>query len=429
MEDGPCPAVATVEKIDTAVATDGRGRAYRYPYRNPYLATITAAALNPDGLTPGLKRQAVHVPVLPERNHLPYLEGRGEVSVALYRQHRPAPLLFILSGIGSNPYFGLGTYFASQFHREGFHVVILPSPMNWNFAVAASPSGAPGYAPDDARDLYAVMQKTLEILEGRYAVKITGINFMGASLGALEGAYLSVIDADQKKIGIDRFLLVNPPLDLAYALKRLDEWTALQDTFGSERSDALRSRALAIVESYAADKRDDPAAVDRLARKFSCFTTDELQFLIAEYVQTTVPELIYVTQAIHDQHLLSTPKNRVSERLQEAKGFTLADYTNRIAMPMWTRRAGLHSDFESLRSGGSLAAILDRVRSNPRVYVMHNADDVLTDRASIEELKAAMGDHMIVYPLGGHLGNLWFQQNRDTILALFMRSPREVPIH
>ncbi len=247
---------------------------------------------------------------------------------------------------------------------------------------------------------------------------------MGASLGALEGAYLSVIDADQRAVSIDRFLLVNPPLDLRYALGRIDEWTTLQDGFGKERSDALRARALSIVESYTRDKRDDPAAVERLARQFSCFTTQELQFLIAEYVQTTVPELIYVTQAIHDQQLLASAKDRVSERLLEAQSFTLADYTNRIAVPAWSRRAGLASDSDRLVSGGSFAVILDRVRSNPKVYVMHNADDVLNDRASLEELKGALGDRMIVYPTGGHLGNLWFQQNRDAIVAVLRAAPR-----
>jgi len=413
-----CSPAVTIRAVDSTIAADDQRQTYAYPYRDPYLATITAAALNPDGLTPGLKRQMVHVPVLPGRNDLPTLEGRGEVSVALYRQHRAAPLLFILSGIGSNPYFGLGTYFANVFHREGFHVVVLPSPMHWNFALAASPSGAPGYAPDDARDLYDVMQRTLQILEGRHGVKVASVHFMGASLGALEGAYLSVIDAEQKKIGIERFLLLNPPLDLPYAVERLDQWAALQEKFGPEKSAALRGRALAIVDSFTRDKRDDPASVDRLARKFACFTTEELQFLIAEYVQTTVPELVYVTQAIHDQQLLVSAKGSLSERLQEAKGFTLTDYTNKIAIPVWTRRAGLQSDSQSLRNGGSLAAILDRVRSNPKVFIMHNADDVLTSRGSVEELKSAMGDHMILYPVGGHLGNLWFQQNRDAIVAV-----------
>ncbi len=87
------------------------------------------------------------------------LEGRGDVGLALYRQNRAAPLLFILAGLGSNPYFGVAPYLASLFYKDGSHVVILPSPMSWNFALSASRSGAPGYAPEDARDLYEVMQK------------------------------------------------------------------------------------------------------------------------------------------------------------------------------------------------------------------------------------------------------------------------------
>ncbi|HXJ81445.1 MAG TPA: hypothetical protein VMS64_22540 [Candidatus Methylomirabilis sp.] len=429
-----CPNATTVERADNAttveradiqVAASTPERAYAYPYRDPYLATMMAAALNPTGVTPGLKRHVVHVPVLPGRNQFPSLEGRGQVSVALYRQSGPAPLLFIVGGIGSSPYFGLGSYFAALFHREGFHVVILPSPMNWNFALAASRSGVPGYVPDDARDLYDVMQKTRDVLTDRYRLEITGIDYLGASLGALEGAYVSVIDADQRKIGIDRYLLIDPPLDLTYALKKLDRWEALERTFGKDRAERLGGAALAIVQSYSAQTAsaqtvDDRTAIARMARRFSCFTTEELQFLISEYVQTTVPELVYVTQAIHDQHLLTIPPDRVTDRLEQAKAFTLADYTEKIVMPSLMRRASLQTDdVERLSDGGSLTAILDRLRDDPRVYIMYNADDVLADPGSINDLKAAMGDHMIVYPFGGHLGNLWYGRNKDAILAVF----------
>ena len=222
---------------------------YKYPFRDPYIATVTAAVLNGEGVTPKPKRQVVHVSGLPGRNQVSALKGRGEVSVAVYRQNHPAPLLFILSGIGSNAYFGLATYVAGLFYQEGFHVVILPSPMSWNFALAASRSGAPGYAPEDARHLYETMQTTLGLLRTRYHVATTRIDFLGASLGALEGAYLSVIDAEERKIGIDRYLLLNPPLDLAYALDKVDEWTARQNTFGREKSKRLVGTAVAIVAS------------------------------------------------------------------------------------------------------------------------------------------------------------------------------------
>ena len=244
---------------------------YKYPYRDPYLATATSAILSDDGATPRVDSTIIRVAGLPGRNHLPTLEGRGDLSLALYRQTRPAPLLFILAGLGSNPYFGVAPYLASLFYREGFHVVILPSPMNWNFALSASRSGAPGYAPEDARDLYEVMQKTLTALRSRHAVKATSINFIGVSLGALEGAYISVIDADEGKVGIDKYLFVNPPVDLAYAVKKIDQWSALKEKFGREKSREIVSKALAIVDSFAEQRRDDPVVFDRLAKNSPAF--------------------------------------------------------------------------------------------------------------------------------------------------------------
>jgi acetyl esterase/lipase len=395
---------------------------YKYPYRDPYLATVTSAILNADDGNPRIKRQLVQVPGLPDRNHLPSLEGRGEVRVTLYRHHRPAPLLFILSGVGSNPYFGLATYFARLFYQEGLHIVVLPSPMTWNFALAASRSGAPGYVPEDARDLYEVMQKTLWVLKTRYDVKITEINFLGASLGALEGAHLSVIDADEKKIGIAKYLLVNPPLDLSHALEKIDEWDGLQSKFGRKKSKGLLGKALAIVESFARDRRDDPATFEKFAKAFAGFTREELQFLIAEDVHALLPELIYVTQVVHDRNLLRVPKDQVRARIEEAKYLTFLDYSEKIALPLWRLQAGEpEADLETFNRRGSLAAVLERLRGNPRVHVIHNADDVLADRRSIEELKETLGDQMTLYPYGGHLGNLWYPENKKYILSLFKR--------
>lgn len=393
---------------------------YSFPYRDPYLATVTGAVLNLDGRTPGLKREVIHVPVLPGRNELPGLEGRGALSVALYRQSRPAPLLFILPGTGSTPYFGLATYLSRLFHNQGFHVAVLPSPMSWNFALAASRSGAPGYTPDDARDLYDAMQKTLAVLRGGYGVKVTGIDFMGMSLGALEGAYLSLLDADEGKIGISRYLLVNPPLHVSAVLRQLDDWDALRVTFGRIRSEQIQSKAVGIAEAFARQGRDDPAAIAEVAKGFATFTREELQFVIAEYLQTLLPELVYVTQAIRDQQVLTAPRDQVRKRLQEAKGMTFTDYSDKIAVPLWRLETGRpDADADTFSDQGSLAPILGRLLGNPRVYIMHNADDFLADRKSLEQLKEAMGSQVTLYPYGGHLGNLWYPQNKESIRALF----------
>jgi hypothetical protein len=393
---------------------------YKYPYHDSYLATATSAILSDDGATARVESSILHVPGLPGRNRLPGLEGRGDVSLALYRHNHPAPLLFILAGLGSNPYFGVAPYLASLFYRAGSHVVILPSPMSWNFALSASRSGAPNYAPQDARDLYEVMQKTLTTLRDRYDIKPTMIHFLGVSLGALEGAYLSVIDADEGKIGIAKCLLINPPVDLAYAVKKIDDWSRLAKKFGPEKSQQLVSKALAIVETFSNERRDDPAVFDRLAKKFAGFTTEEIQFLIAANLQSQLPELVYVTQVIHDQKVLTAPKDDVRKRLEEAKRFTLTDYHQKIALPLWRKQAGdPQADSESFLRGSSLTRIMDRLRSNPKVHIVHNADDFLAERKSIEGLKEALGDQMTLYPYGGHLGNLWYPENKKSALRFF----------
>jgi hypothetical protein len=397
---------------------------YKYPYHDPYLATATTAILSDDGATERTKSTIVRVPGLPGRNNLPSLEGRGDVSLALYRQNHPAPLLFILAGLGSSPYFGVAPYLASLFYQEGFHVVILPSPMSWNFALSASRSGAPGYVPEDARDLYDVMQRTLTTLRDRYDVNATAINLMAASLGALEGAYLSVIDADEGKIGIAKYLLVNPPVDLAYAIKKIDEWNALAGQFGREKSQQIIAKALGIVDSFSEERRDDPAVFDRLAKKFAGFMTEELQFLIAENLQSQFSELIYVTQVIHDQKVLTAPKDDMRKRLEEAKNFTFSDYNQKIGLPLWQKQLGdLQADLGTFIQRGSLAHIVDRLRGNAKVHILHNADDFLAGRKSIEALKEALGDQVTLYPYGGHLGNLWYPENKEYALRYFKPRP------
>lgn len=393
---------------------------YKYPYHDPYLATATVAILSDDGATARAESTILRVPGLPGRNNLPSLEGRGDVSLSLYRQRGAAPLLFILAGLGSNPYFGVAPYLANLFHKEGFHVVILPSPMSWNFALSASRSGAPGYAPQDARDLYEVMQKTLATLRDRFSIKPASINLLAVSLGALQGAYLSVLDADEKKIGIAKFLLINPPVDLAYGVKKIDEWNNLASKFGRDKARQTVSKALAIVESFDGERRNDPAVFDLLVKKFKGFTTAEIQFLIGENLQGQLPELIYVTQAIHDQKVLNAPKDQMRARLEEAKSFTFTDYNQKIALPLWQKQTGdPQANLASFIRRGSLAHIVDRLRGNPKVHILHNADDFLAERKSIEALKEALGEQVTLYPYGGHLGNLWFPDNKKHFLRFF----------
>lgn len=399
------------------LAPFGAAAQYNYPLDDPYIATATIAILRDKDLS---YSSILRLPGLAGRNNLLSLAGRGHVSLALYRQARPAPLLFILPGLGATPYFGVAPYLGNMFHAVGYHVVILPSPMSWNFALAASRSGAPGYAPADARDLYDVMQNTLRMLRADRRIKITGIDFLGFSLGALQGAHLSVIDAAQGRIGIDKYLLINPPLDLAYADQKLDEWNTLAQRLGRQRGQEIISRALAIVDSFAQEPLGEVATFKRLAQRFQSFERADLQLLIAENFERQLAELGYVTQVIHDQGVLSAPPDDRRTRLAEARKFSILDYERKIGLPLWRKQIGdFDADLPTLLQRSSVASLYDRLRTNPKVHIVHNQDDFLVETSAIEALKAAMGDQVTLYPRGGHLGNIWFPANQDYFRRYF----------
>jgi hypothetical protein len=66
---------------------------------------------------------------------------------------------------------------------------------------------------------------------------------------------------------------------------------------------------------------------------------------------------------------------------------------------------------------------MDRLRSNPKVHILHNVDDFLAERKSIEALKETLGDQVTLYPYGGHVGNLWYPENKKTIVKFFSPYP------
>jgi pimeloyl-ACP methyl ester carboxylesterase len=99
---------------------------------------------------------------------------------------------------------------------------------------------------------------------------------------------------------------------------------------------------------------------------------------------------------------------------------TFVDYAQRLAVPLWRKQStGLPMDLQGFARRGSLTPILERLRDNPRVHIVHNADDILTTRQSIRRLEQALGPRLAVFPYGGHLGNLWYPDNKDYMLRIF----------
>ena len=147
--------------------------------------------------------------------------------------------------------------------------VILPSPFNWNFTLAASASGYPGYTQEDSKDLYSVMQRVLDDVKNRCHAQIGKIGMLGYSDGALYAAYLSKMDSEKRQIGIDTYLLVNPPVDLFEAARKIDRMADIGKEYGTDQKTELEAYAFGVLMEATEKRYRRPGLFCRLGQTTS----------------------------------------------------------------------------------------------------------------------------------------------------------------
>jgi len=392
---------------------------YHYPYKDPFVATSTVALMQGNEDIPGMIED-LQIKILNGRDHVHLLEGQGKLRYRFYQQEGPAPLIFIIPGMGSSAYAGSARYLAEFLARHGFHVLVLPSPFNWNFTLAASRSGIPGLVHEDAKDLYAVMQRTLNDIKEQGHAEIGKIGLLGLSEGARDAGHIGKLDMAQGKIGITTYLLVNPPVDMLEAVKRIDAMAGLGKRYGERQRSYLEAYAFGMLAEALHNDPNNPdyfAGWDTRAR----LTDRQFEYLIGSEFQKSVGDMVYTSNLVFDPGILKTPVSRSyrSARFDEARSYTLMGYIKTFLIPRLRQLSDKRMSLGKLNAQNSLKAIETTLEKNQNIFLMHNLDDFLISEEDIAFLKKVFGDRAKFYPHGGHLGNLWYPENKKDMLKIF----------
>jgi pimeloyl-ACP methyl ester carboxylesterase len=393
---------------------------YRYPYKDPYIATMTAALMQGSENPPTSEIEDLRANILDHRNDVSLLEGMGTIHYRFYRQSGPAPLIFIIPGLAGSAYSGSARFLAEWFAVHGFHVLILPSPFNWNFTLAASASGYPGYTQEDSNDLYAVMQRVLDDVKTRCHAQIGKIGMLGFSDGALYAAYISKMDSEKRLIGVDTYLLVNPPVDLFEAARKIDRMVAIGKDYVADQKTYLEAYAFGVV---AQNLNNDIGAPDYFAdwNERLRLKDKQIEYLIGKNLDDAVGDAIYVIDLVNNRTILKHPINwfHRSARLEEARSYSLMDYVETFVIPRLRRVGNKEMSLKTLDKLNSMRGIKSVLENKPNVFLMHNLDDILISAEDIAYLEKLFGERAIIYPHGGHLGNLWYPENKQHMLEVF----------
>jgi hypothetical protein len=410
------------------MAADIDAATYGYPLTNPFEATI---ATTPPGLrlllpTDDKIDQADYaLDLRPKRaERLPdNFWPVKKLHYRLARQDKPAPLIFIIAGTGGNYASSLAEYLKRLFYSAGYHVVQLSSPTSYDFITAASRSATPGISSEDAEDLYHVM----EVVKAQQSdLPVTDYYLTGYSLGGLDAAFVSKLDESRQVFKFKRVLMLNPPVNLYTSISNLDRMVQTR-VKGVNNNTTFYELILAKLTRYFQQKGYvdlNDALLYEFQESRQRLSNEQMAMLIGSSFRFSSADIAFTSDLINKRGLITPPNYPISEATDLSPFFKRAlqcDFNCYMAeqlIPYWRKHFDGGSQTQLINQV-SLYALADYLKSSPKIAAMHNADDVILGPGDLGFLRETLGDRLIVYPHGGHCGNLNYRVNSDAMLEFF----------
>ena len=395
---------------------------YNFPIDDPYSATIIGSATM---MTPGVSENIplkVYEIQIKDKKEIPdvfWYASKFKFSFSK-QKNKKAPLIFVLAGTGSD-YSAIRVKFMQRiFHDAGYHTIAISSQMSQQFMISASTNAIPGMLIRDNEDIYKAMKLAYNKIKDQ--VDVTDFYIMGYSLGGTNAAVLSYIDEKEKAFNFKRVFMVNPPVELYDSAVKLDKY--LDDYTGGKSAgiEKLLNTTLARVKGGLTSEYANIGA-DTIYEivKGDILSETEKKAYIGLAFRLTSTDLNFISDFITKSHIYTKNPEKVNKFTNMKEYFkavnfaTFEDYVNKIGFPYYKK---YNKDFsiEDLKREASLRVIEDYLRTSPKIAAVTNADELILNEKDINYLKDVFKDRLIIYPKGGHCGNMFYKENVDVML-------------
>lgn len=368
-------------------------------------------------------------------------ENRRKMDYKIWTQpdNLNAPMVYIIPGLGSHCLSPTTCSMAEMLYNRGYSVVTLSSAMNWEFMESAATTLVPGYTPVDAEDVRnAIAAISKDLAENKSIVP--GRKFViGYSLGALHTLFIAQSEMSENRLGIDKFVAINTPVDLRYGMSRIDEYYNIWRDFGTpdealnQGLDAMGKYMIIAKRRYPWDtdyindkiksnesiKAEKKPENDTSAPEFYHVNMSERQakLLIGYSFKRSIQEVIVCIHHQRDLGILKTPYrwgNRTA-LYEELEDFTFDKYLNTFIIQYYSEKLNKRVTAEQLNNESGLHAISAKLASNQKVNLIHTMDDFLETDSDRIWLKNTFGNRIVFFEHGGHLGNLYLGKMHESI--------------
>ena len=395
---------------------------YNFPIDDPYSATIIGSATM---MTPGVSENIplkVYEIQIKNKKEIPdvfWYASKFKFSFSK-QKNKKAPLIFVLAGTGSDYNTTRVKFMQRIFHDAGYHTIAISSQMSQQFMISASSNSVPGLLLEDNKDIYKAMKLAYNKIKDQ--IEVTDFYIMGYSLGGSNAAVLSYIDEKEKVFNFKRVFMVNPPVELYDSAVKLDKY--LDDYTGgkSEGIEKLLNTTLAKIKGGLTNEYANIGA-DTIYNivKGDILSDSEKKAYIGLAFRLASTDLNFISDFITKSHIYTKNPEKVDKYTNMKEYFkavnfaTFEDYVNKIGFPYY-KKYNKDLTTEDLKEKASLRVIEDYLRTSPKIAAVTNADELILNEKDFAFLKDVFKDRLIIYPKGGHCGNMFYKENVDIML-------------
>lgn len=315
----------------------------------------------------------------------------------ILQKNKKAPIAILFPSIGEGAFSHHPVVFAKILHDAGYSVIIQGNPFHWQFVKSAPENFKPGLPQRDAQYSRFVTWKILQKLQEKEKINPVNKVMIGTSYGALTTLFIAAEEEKNNILNISKYISISPPIDLIYAMKKLDFQLAKCNQSDEEMQQKTAIAASKLMQLYSLMEHQITP------EDFKSFPLTEEEGIIATnfMMKQKLSDIVF--------SLENVSTNKKTDIYKKIDKMTFSDYFSKYLSKDSAKSAEEFTHEMSLYS-------LEKFLTKSNKYKIYEAvDDYFANDNQISWLKKTGMDRVVLLKNGAHLGFLYRKEFQDAL--------------